>query len=168
MNSCTDFCERLKAIVLKDGVLPSHDELIAQLQFSDDDRERGRYLATRHDLDQRLQCGFCQLAAAAISDNANSSDSDPIRPDQPINILIFPGEQSFRLSYPSRLGLRLAFIAGDAQYVGGPDTARLVHEPGIQIPQIKSWLKTCDEKHGACSLEMVEPGPVGVFIIANP
>jgi hypothetical protein len=162
MSACTDFCEKLKATDLKHGVLPSHDELIAQLQFSDDDRDRGRFLGTWHDLQQRTQCGFCQLVAAVVSDNADSSDSDAVRPDQPISVLIFPGEQSFRLSYPSRLGLRLAFVAEDARCVGGPDTARLVHESGIQISQIKSWLRTCDEKHEACSLETVEHEPVGV------
>jgi len=174
MSACTDFCERLKVIDLKRGILPSHDQLIAQLQFSDDDREQGRFLGTWHDLQQRTSCGFCQLVAAAVSEsdnvnadssNSNSnSNSDAIRPgpDWPIRLLIFPGEQSFRLSYPSRLGLRLAFIAEYARHVNGPDTARLVPESGIQISQIKSWLRTCDEKHEACSLENVEQESVGV------
>jgi hypothetical protein len=162
MSTCTYFCQTLKAIDLKHGVLPSHDELIEQLQFSDDDRERGRFLGTWYGLQQRTQCDFCQLVVAAVSDNADLSGSDAIRLDQPISVLIFPGEQSFRLSYPSRLGLRLVFVAEYAQYVSGPDTARPVHESGIQVSQIKSWLKTCDEKHKACSLELVEHEPVGV------
>jgi hypothetical protein len=141
--------------------------LIAQLQFSDDDREEGRFLGTWHELLQRTQCGFCQLVAATVSDNAESSDSDGIRPDHPISILIFPGEQSFRLSYPSRWGLRLAFVAEDARYARGPDTARLVHKAGIQISRIRSWLRTCDEKHEACSLETVEHELVRIRILAN-
>jgi hypothetical protein len=162
MSNCTDFCENLKAVNLKRGILPSHDELIELLDFCTEDREEGRFLGTWDDLRRRTHCNFCQLVTAAVSSNTASSEREAIPSDQPIRVLMFPGEQSFRLSYPSRLGLRLAFVAEDARYVRGPDTARLVHGSGIQVSQIKSWLRTCDEKHESCSVEVVEHEPVGV------
>jgi hypothetical protein len=166
MSTCTDFCETLKAIELKHGVLPSHDQLIEQLKFSTDDRERGRFLGTWYDAQKRTHCNFCQLVAAAVSNNADLSEMNAIPSDQPISVLIFPDEQSFRLSYPSRLGLRLAFVAEDPRCVSGPDTARPVHEAGVQTSQIKSWLRTCDKKHKVCSLEILEREPVSVEFLA--
>ena len=156
MGCCTEFCTRLKAINLKNGVFPSHDELILQLQFTDDDQHHGRSLGTWHELQKRTQCNFCQLVIAAVSDSAGPADQSEVSPDQPVNVLIFPDEQSFRLSYPSRLGVRLAFVAKDDSQLSGPDTARLTDGSDIQISQIVRWLRTCDENHEACSLETAE------------
>lgn len=167
MNLCTDFCERLKSINPKHGVLPLHDELVAQLKLSDNNPDEDKdvpeaLLGTWQDLQQRTQCTFCQLAVAAISASVETNGSDAIPGDQPISILIFPDEQSFRLSYPSRLGLRLAFVAENARYVSGADTARQVHKAGVQISQIKDWLRTCDEEHEACSLHPIEDEDVSI------
>lgn len=153
MGRCTEFCSRLKAIVLKNGVLPSHNELSAQLQYTDRDREEGRSLGTWDELQRRTQCDFCQLVVAAISGSAGPADQSEVSPDQPVNVLIFPDEQSVRLSQPSRLGVRLAFVAQDDSRASGPDTARLVDGSGIQISRIIRWSRACDENHEACSLE---------------
>jgi hypothetical protein len=160
MNTCTVFCERLKGMDVKHGVLPSHAELIEQLHFSDDDQEAGRLLGTWDILQQRTGCGFCQLVVAVIFENQGRNENDAINQDQEIRILLFPGEQCFRLSYPSRLGIRLAFVAQDVRHVVGPDTGRPIFEPGIRTEQIKGWLKTCDEAHEACSLGIIDPKPV--------
>lgn len=156
MGSCTELCTRLKAIDLKNGVFPSHHELIAQLQFTDDDQQRGWNLGTWHELQKRTQCDFCQLVVAAVSDSAGPGDQSQLSHDQPVNVLIFPDEQSFRLSHPSRLGVRLAFVTQDDSQPSGPDTARLIDGSGIQISQIVRWLRACDENHEACSLETAE------------
>jgi hypothetical protein len=157
MGNCAEFCTRLKDIRLKNGVLPSHNELIAQLQFTDDDKQRGQSLGTWYELQKRKQCDFCQLVVAAVSESAGIADQSEVSPDQPINILIFPDEQSFRLSYPSLLGTRLAFVAQEDSQTSGPDTARLIGGSGIQISQIVNWLRACDESHEGCSLQTVEP-----------
>ncbi|KAK2766785.1 hypothetical protein FQN54_006099 [Arachnomyces sp. PD_36] len=160
MTVCTELCQKLGDIGSRNGVLPLHDELITQLEFSDDDQEKGRLLGAWHEIQQRTQCGFCKLVVAAVSSTVEANpDSDVISPDQSIRVLIFPGEQSFRLSYPSRLGLRLAFVAQDAQHVSAPDTMRTVDESGAQISQIVKWLGTCDKEHELCSLDPFEPVP---------
>ncbi|KAF2629382.1 HET-domain-containing protein [Macroventuria anomochaeta] len=73
-------------------------------------------------------------------------------PDQQVEILLFPDEQSFRLSYPSPLGTRLAFIAEDQSQIlaGRPDTARYVLSEDTVIPRIEGWLQTCDQNHATC------------------
>ena len=163
MSCCTAFCERLKAVKGGDGALPRHDELVAQLGFSADDRERGRLLGTWHELQQRAQCGFCELVVAAIAahdaDSKHGHGGTP--PTQPVRVLLFPGEQAFRLSYPSPLGLLLAFVAEHAEQVTGPDTARRVDQPYIEISRVQAWLKACDEKHEACLPRPVKEPSVG-------
>lgn len=155
MNGCTEFCTRLKAIAPTDGALPSHDGLVAHLQFTADDRELGRYLGEWQELQQRTECGFCQLVVAAVASHASGAE---IAPDQPISVLVFSGEQSFRLSYPSRLGARLAFVARDGgPKPGGPDTARLVDGSSIDVSVISRWLRSCDESHEGCQLEPFDP-----------
>lgn len=156
MGCCIEFCTKLKATELKNNVLPSHGELIEQLQFTANDQLQGRSLGTWHELQQRPQCGFCQLVVDAVSGSARPADQGEVSPDQEVHVLMFPDEQSFRLSYPSRLGVRLAFIARDGSQAGGPDTARLIRGPGIQISQIVGWLRACDENHEACSLKTAE------------
>lgn len=154
MQTCTPFCEKLKAILLKDNLFPSHADLKAHLPFSSEKSEC--HLGTWSDLQQREYCSFCQLVVTAVS----SHDIDDVPGDQEISVLIFPGEQSFRLSYPSRLGLRLAFVAEDEKYVVGPDTARPVREENIQTGLIEKWMKVCDEEHGVCWPKPVEVDPV--------
>lgn len=157
MNKCTALCDRLRATDLKDGVLPTHDELVDQLQFSEEDQEIGRHLGNWGILRQRTSCSFCQLVVTAISQSRSQNSYQETNPEQEIRILLFPGEQSFRLSYPSRVGIRLAFIAPEFKNAVGPDTGRIICESGIQTEQIKGWLKTCDEDHEACSLGSGNP-----------
>lgn len=158
MSDCTEFCTRLKAIGPTDGAFPSHDELVAKLQFTVDDREIGRCLGTWRELQQRTECGFCQLVVAAVASHGSLSDTAP---EQPISVLVFPGEQSFRLSYPSRVGVRLAFVArdGGGPKPGGPDTARPVDESNVDVSMISRWLRSCDGNHEGCQPEPFEPLP---------
>ena len=114
MPLCTDFCQRLQAIDLKHGVLPLQDDLIMQLQFSEGDREQGRVLGVWSEIQQRTQCGCCGHVVDAVL-ATEPINGDAICPAPPLGVLIFPGEQSCRLSNPSRLGLRLACVAEDAQ-----------------------------------------------------
>lgn len=52
--------------------------------------------------------------------------------EHPINVLLFPEEQSFRLPYPSQLNSKLTFLADDDHQCPGPDTARLVSGSEMQ------------------------------------
>jgi hypothetical protein len=160
MSTCTIFCELLKGTDVKHGFLPSHNELIEKLHFSDKDQEAGRLLGTWDILQQRTECAFCQLVVAVILENEVRSENDAINQDQEIRILLFPGEQCFRLSYPSRPGTRLDFVGHDSQHVVGPNTGRPVLEPSIRTEQIKGWLETCDKAHETCSLRTIDPKSV--------
>jgi hypothetical protein len=76
-------------------------------------------------------------------------------------VLLFPGEQSFRLSYPSRLGTRLAFVTDNDLQISGPDSARSVTEPQVNPARILSWLKRCEDHHGStCYPQLDDVGPI--------
>jgi hypothetical protein len=79
-----------------------------------------------------------------------------VDPAQAIRILIFPDEQSFRLSYPSRLGTRLAFVTGNGVQGLSPDTARPIDTAGIQTSTIRNWLHACCASHDACSAQVLD------------
>lgn len=125
--------------------LPFREELIAQLPRINDDG--GWYLGTWRELGQRTQCEFCLLVVIAVSDSIGPENNQSIDLDQNIDIFLFPDEHSFRLSYPSRLGTRIAFVNDDRATARGPDTARIVSPTGIDTTIIKNWLHTCDTKH---------------------
>ncbi|KAH7348252.1 heterokaryon incompatibility protein-domain-containing protein [Pyrenochaeta sp. MPI-SDFR-AT-0127] len=144
MSICTEFCEKIKALQVHHN-LPSSDELSLQLPRVNDGG--GWHLGTWREIQQRSQCGFCQLVVIAVSDNIIPGEYESIDPDQAIDVLLFPDEQSFRLSYPSRLGTRIAFVAGDGVTSRGPDTARIISRTGIDSSVIKEWLHICDTKH---------------------
>ena len=171
MSTCTDLCQKLHGIRLQHGHLPSHDELIVQLSPLDSDA--GWYLGTWRQLQQREQCAFCQLVVAAILDNFEQDGSEILNPNQAVSVLVFPDEQSFRLSYPSRLGTRIAFVADDAAQARGPDTARAPTSTGIDIPRMLKWLQTCCENHAACNedknetAEVYIPWPSSLYNQAN-
>ena len=161
MGECTEFCASLKAMQPKNGVLPSHGELAAELHFTaEDDQQMGRSLGTWKDLLERRQCGFCELVVAAISSGCaglgGDQNAEHVSPDQEIKVLLFPDEQAFRLSHPSRLGVRLAFVSRDDEQSEGPDTARLIDGSRIQVSRILKWLQACGESHKCCLPETVE------------
>ncbi|KAK4506463.1 hypothetical protein PRZ48_000195 [Zasmidium cellare] len=121
------------------------------LELSLEVRERGFQLGTYPELLQRTRCGFCQLVLEAVSEATEEARA----PEQQIGALLYPGEQSLRLLYPSRVGTRLAFIADDALGAAGPDNARLPAH-GSQGPLVKSWLQACATSHPDCSLESID------------
>jgi hypothetical protein len=147
---CTDFCNRLRTLSLEAGTLPLHDELASHLGFTDEN-QHGQRLGTLNELRQRLHCGFCRLALLAVLDGQRQMSEEEFGEQQPIDIILFPNEQSFRLSYPSRMGTRIAFVAEENHQSSGPDTGRLVRGSEIRPSQILEWLRKCNEHHGkAC------------------
>ena len=148
MSTCTPFCKALNGLQQNKG-LPSRDELIERLPAIEEDG--GWYLSTWHDVQQRTQCGFCQLVVIAVSDSIEIVENESPDPNERINVYLFPGEVSFRLSVPSRLGTRIAFVVKDEAQVQGPDTARYSLVAGVDIVRLKSWLAKCHEEHAACN-----------------
>lgn len=131
-DSCPELCSRLQSV---------------DFRFTGLDRENSQRLGRWRELLARKECGFCQLVVAAISDSVDPSQVDA---DEPIDVLLFPGEQSFRLSYPSRVGTHIAFVADSAEQAGGPDSAREVKGSELPASQIVSWLRRCEENHTEC------------------
>lgn len=162
--ACTPFCDRLKTIELKLDILPSHSALVKNLSLSEEDREKGYRLGTHADLVKRRKCPFCRLVSNAIDQNTGD-DSDSLD-EHEIRILVFPGEESFRISYPSRLGTRLAFVANGATQASGPDNARLVVD-GDQSSLVKGWLQACVGNHADCALEPIKKKALEVFKLAS-
>lgn len=146
MESCTSFCQKLRGVADK-SCPPSREVLVAQLQASDTELASGWSLGTWADL-QKHQCPFCQLAVSAILENF--TDPTSIDPNQSIGVSLFPEENAFRLSYPSRLGTTLAFAAGHDGQVTSPDNARPLTESALLPSIISDWLRKCDENHGDC------------------
>ncbi|KAB5578250.1 heterokaryon incompatibility protein-domain-containing protein [Coniochaeta sp. 2T2.1] len=153
-RTCTAICAKLSNLTLVNGKLPTHEQLTSHLAVDDNhDLQDGFPLGTIHDIRQRQHCPICQLVLSAISDNdlqppnhATDADLD----QQPINLLLFPGETSLRLSHPSRLGTRLSFLSSSASDISGPDSARLVtNNAQLNPSQILSWLRKCEQHHGA-------------------
>lgn len=153
MNLCTPLCGKIATVSRSKEPLPLHDDLVKQLEFTDDDRELGRYLGKWSELRKRHYCDFCRLVVVAISNSIGPTQKEQVDFDRSIRVFIFPGEQSFRLSYPSLLGLRLAFVAEEFDRVGGPDTARPMKYAQPDTARIQTWLQTCDGNHDACSLD---------------
>ncbi|KAH8666977.1 heterokaryon incompatibility protein-domain-containing protein [Xylariales sp. PMI_506] len=152
MNRCTDFCTRLGAISSGHGALPTHDELVTKLGLAGDEKVHERELGTWQVLQGR-QCDFCRLVVAAVRSSAADAAQSEIKSDQLISVLLFPGEQSFRLSFPSPFGLRLAFNTADGNQVVGPDTARPVTKKSADVGRIRNWLETCALEHQKCALD---------------
>lgn len=144
---CTELCDRLGTLRLVQSTLPLHDDIVSALEFTRHDQQHGRRLGTLKDIRKRTHCPFCRLVRAAIYDAPGAAINDSIENEQVINVFLFPGEHSFRLSYPSRLGTRLAFVAEDTSRVNSPDSARCVHGATIQPLQILQWLDRCKMFH---------------------
>lgn len=145
MVYCTEFCTKLSEIQVHNGLLPSHSEIIAQLPATGDDG--GWPLGTWSQLLNRDKCAFCGLVVTAVTDSIDVKDNGGVDVDQTISVFLFPDEQSFRLSYPSLLGTRIAFLALTATNATGADTARLLSGHKISPSKLKEWLHTCDTEH---------------------
>lgn len=144
---CTDLCTRLNGLTLENGRLPNHEELVSHLRFSERDKTDGRCLGTICELQERRQCAFCQLVVSAAIGDKDVGNESQLDPHETVNVFVFPKEQSFRLSYPSRLGTRLAFVAQDESQVSGPDNVRPIIG-SEESSRILGWLGKCDEHHG--------------------
>ncbi|OIW28098.1 HET-domain-containing protein [Coniochaeta ligniaria NRRL 30616] len=150
-NECTDICTKFAKLAHRNGKLPTHDELVScfavkQEEYKEDELQEGILLGTLQELRQRKSCPVCRLVLIAIDDAADGVSQPPA--DQPVRLLLFPGEQSFRLSYPSRLGTRLAFLADNDSQISGPDSARVVKGDQINPAKVLLWLRKCEEHHG--------------------
>lgn len=153
---CTPFCNKLRSLGLEGGKLPTYSTL-KSLVFAEDNHNFHQPLGTLFDLRKRPNCAFCQLVLAAILEEDDGIGNERRNSDALIEILLFPEEQSFRLSCPSRLGTRLSFVAEDDNQVSGPEAVRLVSTSAIQPSQILRWLQLCEENHaGACSIHNAE------------
>jgi hypothetical protein len=126
MSTCTDFCNRLRSFHIENGIMPSRSQLIAHLQLSETDLLIGRQIGTWSELQARFQqCTVCNIIQEAVLD-ANGKAENAIEPGKPIDIVLFPEEQSFRISFPSRLGTQLAFVANAPEQTSGPDKATML------------------------------------------
>lgn len=147
MSSCTAFCNALRTLQ-QTQELPTRDDVLDRLPVADGDG--GWCLGMWHDLQQRTQCRFCELVTIAVSECVTAEKLGSIDEHQDISVYLFPEEVSFRLSFPSQLGTRLAFVANDASQASGPDVARISGTDGINIARLKSWLETCSKEHDTC------------------
>lgn len=138
---CTKFCAKLKALQRVDGKLPSYDDLVAQLGGPKGQRCSSP-LGTLEELQQRDACNLCRLVSSTLFEYRYVID-----PDQQISILLYPEEQAFRLSYPSFIDTRLAFVAEGDHEASGPDNARPVRASELSPTLVRRWLRTCQEKH---------------------
>jgi hypothetical protein len=162
-NNCTNICTTLAKLTLTNGKLPTHYELLAQLAFMKDEPgeaelEEGLLLGTLQELRQRRACRTCQLVLAAIHESADEGPQSPAA-DHQVRLLLFPGEQSFRLSYPSRLGTRLAFVADNDSQISAPDSARVIEGGEINPAKVQSWLRKCEDHHGPICYPQLDDKP---------
>ncbi|KAF2854813.1 HET-domain-containing protein [Plenodomus tracheiphilus IPT5] len=155
MAICTSFCTALQALPQRDVTLPSRDELLAQLPVVDDEGDGGWFLGTWQDIQHKTSCGFCELVLLAIRDSF-PNDIVEIEPGERISVFLFPDEHSFRLSYPSLLGTRIAFATNDEAAAIAPDNSRASLAATIDLTRIKSWLAMCNKKHDACGQSAVD------------
>lgn len=145
---CTEFCAKLKALRRVYGKLPSREDLISQLSDPKDGQQGSWALGTWEALQQRDSCGFCRLVVCALLEcRPQGKPDDWIDPGEKIRTLLLPGEQAFRLSYPSFVDVRLAFVAEGDHDAGGPDNARAVKGSRVRPELVRKWLRTCQEKH---------------------
>ncbi|KAF2171390.1 hypothetical protein M409DRAFT_18503 [Zasmidium cellare ATCC 36951] len=150
-STCTPLCEKLKNLGVEDGQCLTHSELVERLDLTTEDCAKGYQLGTHEELLHRKYCSFCRLVLDAV--NQTSHGSCPGQ--QQLGVLLYAGEQSFRLLYPSRVGARLAFVANEASLAAGPDNGR----PSIDRDReqlVKSWLEACASGHPDCSLEPIK------------
>ncbi|KAJ4986742.1 hypothetical protein SVAN01_07801 [Stagonosporopsis vannaccii] len=158
MSLCTDFCASLDTLSFSINATPSREELLSCLPPTAGAHEW--FLGTWGNLQKRSGCEFCKLAVIAITRGIPQTVNEPVDPDQPINILLFPEEASFRLSFPSPLHSRLTFVGNNAGEAHAPDSARLVGREGIDIERVRGWLQTCDNSHASCSWRNNKPEPL--------
>ncbi|KAL9114719.1 MAG: hypothetical protein Q9227_001397 [Pyrenula ochraceoflavens] len=151
-RACTPFCNKLRSLGLQNGKLPSRQYLLQHLELVENDREFGERLGTLSELRDRTHCNFCQLVVKAVESSADQWDKYEDNASQSIDVLLFPDEQAFRLSYPSRFGTKLAFVAEEDGKITGPDNARPVINTQVRAAQITGWLAKCDTYHSkSCS-----------------
>ncbi|CAG9987308.1 unnamed protein product [Clonostachys byssicola] len=147
MENCTEFCARLHKLVAGTGSTPSRDQLDSLLGDWKSDLPHGLALGTFQELQAR-PCPFCELVLAAITDTV--TDVKRIAPDQAVDVVLFPEETGFRLSFPSRLGTQLLFVASEESQAASPDCARVIQSSHVSPATISRWLQKCDSHHSNC------------------
>lgn len=151
MPLCTDFCTSIGTVDFRKDAILAREELIKRLPITGTEGISEWPLGTWDELQRRTDCEVCKLVITAIAESLQADDSGAVSPEQIANILLLPDETSFRLSFPSPLSARLAFVSSDASTSLSPDTARLIRREGVDVTRVKSWLQACDENHPSCS-----------------
>lgn len=145
--ACTEICNKINDLQLKDHQLPSYNDLVAHLACSAESLRSGVPLGTLEAIFSRASCSFCVLVCEAVRSALGIPEFTPTSLRSNVHLLLLKDEQFFRLSYPSPHGTRLCFVADDSSQISGPGLARRVDETSIRPSTIVKWLDTCDKAH---------------------
>jgi hypothetical protein len=149
MPSCTQFCIAIHNLPLTFSAALNREVLLEHLPPTDGIHQW--HLGTWGEVTQRSDCQVCKLVTAAINESLQQKEESKVSPEQPLGVLLLPDEASFRLSYPTPLSVRLAFIGIGPGSTHSPDTARLVRHEGIDVARVQNWLRACDGNHSSCT-----------------
>ncbi|KAI9147613.1 HET-domain-containing protein [Paramyrothecium foliicola] len=67
-----------------------------------------------------------------------------------IEVIMFSDESVFRLSYPSRLGTHIAFVAEEVAQAVSPQDARKLHSSPFVLSKVRGWIDKCNLNHSDC------------------
>ena len=149
MPFCTQFCIALHKLPFTISTAPTREVLLEHLPPTNGRHEW--HLGTWSEMTQRGDCEVCKLVVAVINESLQQEEGSKVPPEQSIEVLLLPEEASFRVSYPTPMSARLAFIGSEVSRTYSPDTARLVRHEGIDVARVKNWLRTCDGNHTSCT-----------------
>ena len=149
MSSCTQFCIAIHNLPLTISTALSREVLLEHLPPTNGIHEW--HLGTWSEVTRRDDCQVCRLVIAAINESLQQNEGSRVSPEQSLEVLLLPDEASFRVSYPTPISARLAFIGSEVTSTHSPDTVRLVRHEGIDVARVQNWLRTCDENHSSCT-----------------
>jgi hypothetical protein len=151
MHICTYFCDKLHAVSLHNGVLPSYDDLVTHFEHNNPVGELKWHLGTWQEIQSRKSCSVCQIVVAAIEeDTQNEVHGRVVSMDQVIDVVLFPEESGFRLTFPSRLGMHMTFIAKGEGQASSPINGRQLGSPVFDLAMVQNWIQSCDQSHSDC------------------
>ena len=149
MSFCTQFCIALHKLPFTINIAPTREVLLEHLPPTNGRHEW--HLGTWSEVTQRGDCEVCKLVVAVINESLQQEEGSKVSPEQSLEVLLLPEEASFRVSYPTPMSARLAFIDSEVSSTHSPDTARLVRHEGIDVARVQNWLRTCDGNHTSCT-----------------
>ncbi|KAK3328749.1 heterokaryon incompatibility protein-domain-containing protein [Apodospora peruviana] len=155
MAPCTNICGQIRSLQPKvDGTLPTHDEVLEQLESHDRVPHRRDWpgnLGRWADIQERAECPVCQLVVEGIH-SEQSMYGMPVENDW-VGIMFIhtssPPHAFFRVFFGYEERMRLAFVADNPDHAHTPDTARLLGDK-IEHARIRMWLEACKESHPSC------------------